>query len=93
MPSKQEIASKLAYLSGQLNAGGRNKQMMEWWREYQKLKEEFEEAKAREATARDTAAEESLETTAKETWRQPPQRPRRQQRQILRPKRPRRQPP
>lgn len=40
---------------------------MEWWREYQKLKEEFKEAKAREATARDTAAEESLETTAKET--------------------------
>ncbi len=67
MPSAQDIASKLAYITGQLTAGGTNKQMLEWWREYKKLNEELKEAKATEATAPDTTAEETLETTAPET--------------------------
>ena len=67
MPSAQDIASKMAYISGRLTAGGRNKEMLEWLREYKKLKEELEEAKATEATASDTTAKKILETTAPET--------------------------
>lgn len=66
MPSAQDIASKLAYISGQLAAGGTNKQMLEWWGEYKKLDKELKVAKATQATAPDTTAEETRETTAKE---------------------------
>lgn len=66
MPSVQDIASKLAYITGQLTAGGTNKQMLEWWRDYKNLNEELKEAKATEATAADTTAKESSETTAPE---------------------------
>lgn len=38
--------------------------MMAWWREYKKLNEELEEAKTREATTPDIAAEETVVTTA-----------------------------
>lgn len=56
----------MAYLSGRLTAGGTNKEMLEWWREYEKLEEELEEARATKATAPDTTAKETLETTAPE---------------------------
>lgn len=51
MPSAQEIASKLAQISAQLNAGGTNAQMKEWYDEYKKLVEELEAAKAMQTTA------------------------------------------
>ncbi|AEO63212.1 uncharacterized protein THITE_2108136 [Thermothielavioides terrestris NRRL 8126] len=59
MTSAQDIASKLAYVSGQLNAGGKNKQMLEWFREYKKLREELKQAKAAEAKAAEAKAAEA----------------------------------
>ncbi|EFY87821.1 hypothetical protein MAC_06188 [Metarhizium acridum CQMa 102] len=46
MPSAQDIASKLAYITGQLTAGGTNAQMKAWYDEYKKLNVELKEAKA-----------------------------------------------
>lgn len=46
MPSAQDIASKLAHITGLLNAGGTNAQMKEWYEEYKKLRVELEQAKA-----------------------------------------------
>jgi hypothetical protein len=54
MPSEEEIASKLAQISGQLNAGGPNAQMKKWYNEYKQLHEErkaAKEAKAIQTTA------------------------------------------
>jgi ABC-type uncharacterized transport system ATPase subunit len=67
MPSAQDIASKLAYITGQLTAGGDNQQMKESYMEYKKLKKELEEAKATETTAPETTTKEAPETTAPET--------------------------
>lgn len=46
MPSAQDIASKLAHITGLLNAGGTNAQMKEWYEEYKKLRVELEQARA-----------------------------------------------
>lgn len=46
MTSAEDIASKLAHISGLLNAGGTNAQMKEWYEEYKKLNVELEQAKA-----------------------------------------------
>lgn len=51
MPSAQEIASKLAQISAQLNAGGTNAQMKNWYDEYKQLVEELKAAKAMQTTA------------------------------------------
>ncbi|UNI16353.1 hypothetical protein JDV02_002790 [Purpureocillium takamizusanense] len=51
MTSMQDIASKLAYIKGQLTAGGTNAQMKEWYTEYKTLNKELEEAKAAKSKA------------------------------------------
>jgi hypothetical protein len=51
MPSTQEIASKLAHVIGQLNAGGTNAEMRKWYEEYKQLVEEDKAAKAMQKTA------------------------------------------
>lgn len=49
MPSAQDIASRLAYITGLLSAGGTNAQMKGWYEEYKKLNVELKEAKALQA--------------------------------------------
>jgi hypothetical protein len=51
MPSAQDIASKLAQISAQLNAGGTNAQMKQWYDEYKQLVEELKAAKVMQTTA------------------------------------------
>lgn len=45
MPSKQEIAARLAHISALLTAGGKNAQMKEWYYEYKRLDAELKVAK------------------------------------------------
>ncbi|KAK2591038.1 hypothetical protein QQS21_011270 [Conoideocrella luteorostrata] len=47
--SAADIASKLAYITGQLHAGGTNAQMKEWYEEYKKLNVELQATKAAQA--------------------------------------------
>lgn len=56
MTSAEDIASKLAYVTGQLNARGTNAQMREWYTEYKKLKEELKAAEAMRTTTASTTA-------------------------------------
>lgn len=58
MPSAQEIAAKLAHISGQLIPVGKNAQMKEWYMEYEQLvidlkaaKDELKAAMAMQTTA------------------------------------------
>jgi hypothetical protein len=46
MPSAEDIASKLAQISGKLIAGGTNAQMKDWYDEYKELVKECKVAKA-----------------------------------------------
>lgn len=46
MSSAADIASKLAHITGLLNAGGTNAQMKTWYDEYKKLNAELKAAKA-----------------------------------------------
>lgn len=50
MPTKEEIAAKLAETTGKLTAGGTNAQMKEWYTEYKQLYQELKDAKAKEAS-------------------------------------------
>jgi hypothetical protein len=51
MPSAQEIESKLAEITAQLEAGGTNAQMKKWYDEYKLLVKELKAAKAMQTTA------------------------------------------
>lgn len=46
MPSEQELAAKVAYAEGQLNAGGDNQYMKKWYFEYKDQKEQLQKLRA-----------------------------------------------
>lgn len=57
MPSEQELAAKVTYAEGQLNAGGDNAYMKKWYFEYKGHKEQLQKLRA--------AKQEALETQGK----------------------------
>lgn len=71
MTSMQDIASKLAYIKGQLTAGGTNAQMKERYFEYKKLTAELDEAKAAKAKPSQSSSKPAEGTDSKPTWRHP----------------------
>lgn len=46
MASVNDLASKKAYIVGQLAAGGGSEGMMKWWREFKQVNKELEDALA-----------------------------------------------
>lgn len=56
MPSLTGIAARLAHINALLTAGGTDQQVMDWWREHEKLSAELKEAKVAGAVTRATGA-------------------------------------